>query len=116
MEILDLEVHPHLARPQRIVAVYRAPQTDLQASMQLLATVMACTGASPLTTVLGDFNMERDMLGDVLPTLPPHALSHADFGETTNLHTHIDHCLSNQPCGVIETYFSYHKALYALLA
>ncbi len=38
-----------------------------------------------------------------------------ELGPTTNENTAIDHIISRARCGVHETYFSYHKALWATL-
>ena len=55
--------------------------------------MMAHGNELPLTTVLGDFNLARDVLSDLLPMLPPHDLHHPDLGETTDLYTQYGHWL-----------------------
>ena len=105
-ELADVEFAVDNACPARIVTGYRAPHAALLSNQEFLADIVARPSSAPLLVILGDFNCDT-AISDALPL--------CDIGSTTNLGTAIDQCYTHQSCGTVETYFSYHKAVWMSL-
>ena len=103
-----------------VVAVYNPPRTSVKTLCQVLKDSLPCTSTENLI-VLGDFNINwlqetssKRRLHNLMLSL---GLTEQIKQYTTDNQTQIDLIFSNlEPqifhCGVLETYWSYHKAVW----
>ena len=119
LDILDLQLSSDCFAHVRILAVYRSPKASIPNSLAAIRRHALLPDSAPLHLLMGDFNLPPDhFVGTPLQdTLSTMGLLLRPVGPTTNRGTAIDHVFATHgaTCGVYETYFSIHKALWCTL-
>lgn len=117
--VIRLIVVPHVT----YIAIYRSPQVSIRQLLTALSEVLAMR-LTNFKIFMGDFNVnwfdhsEREPLYNFF--IREHQYKQLMSSYTTDNKTCIDHIYTNLPetqvrVGILETYFTDHRAIYALL-